>query len=174
MDKMENGTKKEDQNMKLYTLKSAHFGIVEESLTPYAKVQITNSAKAREVAMKFYDDSINLYESCYVMLLNRSNSVLGYVKIGQGGITSTSVDIRLIMKYALETLTCGMILVHNHPSGNPRPGQKDIQLTQQLKEACQIFDMSLIDHIIVTGDGPYYSFAEDRVFEPQAEAETAV
>jgi DNA repair protein RadC len=78
-------------------------------------------------------------------------------KIGKGGITSTTVDIRLIMKSALECFATGIILCHNHPSGAVKPSQADIQLTNTIKQASTILNISLIDHVIMSNE-KYYSF----------------
>ena len=75
----------------------------------------------------------DLYESAFIMLLNRSNKVIGWAKISQGGISSTVVDIKMVCKYALDVLASGVILVHNHPSGNTHPGPEDISLTRKLR-----------------------------------------
>ncbi|MCI5719800.1 MAG: DNA repair protein RadC [Bacteroidales bacterium] len=104
------------------------------------------------------------HEECWVLLLNRANYVIHKEMIGLGGITSTTVDTKIIMKKALDKKACGIILVHNHPSSNPRPGKMDMEVTSSLKKASQTFDISLIDHVIVSDDS-YYSFAEDRVIE---------
>lgn len=104
------------------------------------------------------------HEECWVLLLNRANYVIHKEMIGLGGITSTTVDTKIIMKKALDKKACGIILVHNHPSSNPRPGKMDMEVTSSLKKASQTFDISLIDHVIVSDDC-YYSFAEDRVIE---------
>lgn len=104
------------------------------------------------------------HEECWILLLNRANYVIHKEMIGLGGITSTTVDTKIIMKKALDKKACGIILVHNHPSSNPRPGKMDMEVTSSLKKASQTFDISLIDHVIVSDDS-YYSFAEDRVIE---------
>lgn len=104
------------------------------------------------------------HEECWILLLNRANYVIHKEMIGLGGITSTTVDTKIIMKKALDKKACGIILVHNHPSTNPRPGKMDIDVTSSLRKASQTLDISLIDHVIISDDS-YYSFAEDRVIE---------
>jgi DNA repair protein RadC len=83
------------------------------------------------------------------MLLNNSNNTIGYVKISQGGIVGTIVDVRIVAKYAVESLSTGIILVHNHPSGNLKPSQPDIDLTKKIKEGLKILDVTVLDHIII-------------------------
>lgn len=111
-------------------------------------------------AWQFYKEDIEIYESAWAVFLDRSNKTVGYTRISQGGISGTVVDIRLILKYALDTLASGVILVHNHPSGNLLPSSQDSALTRKLKEACKWMDITLIDHIILTKN-EYYSFGDN-------------
>jgi len=99
------------------------------------------------------------YEEFWLLYLNRSNRVISRLKISQGGISGTITDVRLIMKKALEVLASSIIICHNHPSGNREPSDADKRITQKIKEAAQYFDISLLDHLIVTDNG-YYSFAD--------------
>ncbi|MHC1703065.1 MAG: DNA repair protein RadC [Tenuifilaceae bacterium] len=99
------------------------------------------------------------HEEFWVLFLNRGNKVIDQSRITQGGVTGTIFDIKLIMKAALEKLASSIIICHNHPSGNPKPSEQDIKITQKLKEAAKVFEISLLDHIIVT-DTECYSFAD--------------
>lgn len=100
------------------------------------------------------------HEEFYVIYLNRANKIIGHKQIGQGGVSGTVADKRIILKHALEVLASGIIAVHNHPSGNLNPSQQDMELTRTLKEACHLLDIYLLDHLI-TGDKKYYSFADE-------------
>jgi len=100
------------------------------------------------------------HEEFWVMLLNRANKIVKTELVGRGGVTGTVADVRLILKTAVEHLACSIIVAHNHPSGNLRPSDSDVQLTKKIKEAAKLFDMQLVDHIIV-GDGAYLSFADE-------------
>jgi DNA repair protein RadC len=100
------------------------------------------------------------HEEFWVVFLNRANKVIEKKKISQGGITGTVTDIRIIMKDAVNILATGIILCHNHPSGNNKPSESDIGLTNKVKEAAKYFDISLLDHIIIA-DKNYLSFADD-------------
>ena len=100
------------------------------------------------------------HEEFWVLFLNRANKVIDQARITQGGVTGTIFDIKLIMKSALEKLASSIIICHNHPSGNPKPSEQDIKITQKLKEATQIFEIALLDHIIIT-DSECYSFADN-------------
>lgn len=102
------------------------------------------------------------HEECWILYLNRANYVIGREKVSSGGLDSTTVDIKMIARRALEKMASGAILLHNHPSGNPMPGNADISITQKLKKALDFFDISLIDHIIVCDDR-YYSFADESI-----------
>lgn len=99
------------------------------------------------------------HEEFWLLYLNRSNKILSRHKLSQGGISGTITDVRLIVKKALELLASSMIICHNHPSGNLDPSEADNRITQKIKEAAAYFDISLLDHIIVSDNG-YYSYAD--------------
>lgn len=101
------------------------------------------------------------HEEFWTMTLNRQNKVIGTNCISKGGISTTVVDTKLIMRNAIEQLAGGLILCHNHPSGNQQPSTHDQNITAKLKEACQLFDIQLIDHVIIAGKG-FYSFADNN------------
>jgi DNA repair protein RadC len=102
------------------------------------------------------------YEEFWVLYLNRSNKIIEKKKISQGGITGTVTDIRIILKEAVNILSTGLILCHNHPSGNIKPSDSDISLTKKLKEASKYFDINLLDHVIIA-DKNYFSFADEGI-----------
>jgi DNA repair protein RadC len=109
-----------------------------------------------------YDkDTIGMQEQFVVLLLNQANKPLGIYKASTGGITGTMADIRLIMVAALKSLATGIIISHNHPSGNTMPSEQDFALTKQIKDACKIMSITLLDHVIVTADHTFYSFANE-------------
>lgn len=100
------------------------------------------------------------HEEFWVLYLNRSNKIVSRQRISQGGISGTITDVRLIMKTAIELLSSSIVVCHNHPSGNREPSEADIRITGKIKEAAAFFDITLLDHIIVTDSG-YYSFADN-------------
>jgi DNA repair protein RadC len=100
------------------------------------------------------------YEEFWVVFLNKSNKVIDKIKISQGGISATVIDVRLILKYAIERLASSIVLCHNHPSGNLQPSEADKKITRQLKDASKLMDISVLDHIIVT-ETNYYSFLDE-------------
>lgn len=99
-------------------------------------------------------------EEFWVLFLNRSNKVIDSARVSQGGISGTVTDVRVIMKQAINRLASGLIICHNHPSGNNNPSESDIQITNKIKEAGVLMDIQLLDHIIVC-DRTYYSFADN-------------
>jgi DNA repair protein RadC len=103
-----------------------------------------------------------LHEEFYVLFLNRANRVIRTERLSIGGVSGTVVDHRIIFRWALEKLASGLVLAHNHPSGQLKPSAADIQLTQRIKEAGALFDIHLLDHIIV-GNGNYFSFADEGI-----------
>ena len=100
------------------------------------------------------------HEECWSLMLNSSARLIRRVRISQGGITETAVDIRLLMKQAILCGATSIILTHNHPSGSCRPSHADEQLTQRARKACDTLNIHFLDHIVVT-DGDSYSFAEN-------------
>ena len=107
------------------------------------------------------EDLRNLdHEESWILLLNSANLPLAKKMITVGTIKSTQIDHRRIIKEALLTNATAIILFHNHPSGTPTPSVADINETNKLKKACDIFDISLLDHIILT-DESYYAFADE-------------
>lgn len=126
--------------------------------TEFPAVKINSIKDAEQVVRKFYGDDIEIFESCFILLLNNANLTIGYAKISQGGITGTVVDTRIVAKYAIESLATGVILAHNHPSGNLTSSNADIMITKKLREGLKIFDIQLLDSMIITKDG--YSSVE--------------
>ena len=101
------------------------------------------------------------HEECWVLYLNRAGKYVGREQVSAGGQTSTVIDIKIIVKKAVERLASGIILVHNHPSGNPLPGEQDRTQTEALRQALAVFDIALIDHVVI-GKKKYYSFSEEN------------
>ncbi len=106
-------------------------------------------------------DTIGLQETFKVLLLNNSNKVKGTYQVSTGGLTGTVVDVRLLYAVALKTVSAGMILAHNHPSGNQRPSGPDKEITEKIKRAGELFDIKVLDHLIILPDGKYFSFADN-------------
>ena len=126
----------------------------------FNKVKITGSETAEKYIRQFYGDDLEIFESFFILLLNRANETIGYAKISQGGIVGTVVDKKIILKYVVESLASGVILAHNHPSGNINPSDADLKITKEIKELCNLIDSPVLDHIILTANS-YYSFSDN-------------
>lgn len=100
------------------------------------------------------------HEEFWILFLNRSNKVINRMKLSQGGISGTVTDVRMIMKKAIENLASGIIVCHNHPSGNLSPSESDTRITQKIREAGALMDIQLLDHLIIS-DKDFYSFADN-------------
>ena len=101
-------------------------------------------------------------EEFWVLFLNNSNKILAKSQLSKGGMTSTIVDVRIVMKQALEHSATAIVLVHNHPSGTLLPSKSDNRLTEKFKLAAESLDIKVLDHIIVT-EKDYFSFADERL-----------
>ncbi|NJY63248.1 JAB domain-containing protein [Salinimicrobium sp. CDJ15-81-2] len=124
--------------------------------------KITSSQNAAELLYGQWDkNSIELHETFKIMLLNNANKVKGIYQVSTGGITGTLVDLRIVFAVVLKSLTTAVILAHNHPSGTLRPSEPDKRLTQKIKKAGELFDIKVLDHLILTPDGNYFSFADE-------------
>ncbi|UZH55862.1 JAB domain-containing protein [Salinimicrobium tongyeongense] len=124
--------------------------------------KINSSQNAAELLYGQWDkNSIELHETFKIMLLNNANKVKGIYQVSTGGITGTLVDLRIVFAVVLKSLTTAVILAHNHPSGTLRPSEPDKRLTQKIKKAGELFDIKVLDHLILTPDGNYFSFADE-------------
>lgn len=129
----------------------------------FSDIIIKNSNTTELVVREIYKQTsseIELKEYFFIILLNRANEVIGYHKISEGGICATLVDIRIAFAIALKSLAVGMILTHNHPSGNIKPSEQDIKLTKDFRKAGDLLDIKVFDHIIITATG-YCSLLDD-------------
>ncbi len=127
---------------------------------PLEKQKITSS---KDVYEHFYAHVADLpHEEFWVMLLNRANKVIDKILISRGGVSGTVADTKVIFKVAVERLASSIILCHNHPSGNLKPSNADLKLTNKLKEAGKIMDVPILDHLIISDTG-YYSFADEGI-----------
>lgn len=120
--------------------------------------QIRSSADV----LRYMQSQIGLieHEEFWILLTSQANRVKHRIMISRGGLTSTIVDIRLIMRHALTNACPGIILIHNHPSGNTTPSSHDDNLTRRISEAAKILELRVIDHVIIAGN-EYYSYADN-------------
>ena len=127
---------------------------------PYEKIPITNAWVIYRILyprLKGLD-----HEQCWVVFLNRSNYFISSEKISEGGFGETTFDVKMIVTRALERKATSIVLVHNHPSGNPRPGPGDYEATKLLRKACSAIGLTLLDHIVAS-DNAFFSFNEERL-----------
>lgn len=124
------------------------------------KLKITSSKCIYDNFRHLFEDKV--HEEFYIILLNRSNSVIKPVLVSKGGLSSTIVDGKLIFKDVLENNASAFIMCHNHPSGNLNPSQSDIELTKKINAFAKMIDLQLLDHLIFTDKG-YYSFVDEGV-----------
>ena len=122
--------------------------------------RVYDSASMYGVLLLKWDlDTIELQEEFKVVFLNNGNGIIGIYNHSKGSSASTVVDTRIICSVALKCNATYMVLAHNHPSDNLKPSKTDIKLTEKLKEAAKLFDIHVIDHLIISKNG-YYSFSE--------------
>lgn len=125
------------------------------------KEKINSVQTAYEFLLQSWDlGTLELQEEFKVILLNRANEALGIYSLSKGGITGTIVDVRLLFAVALKCNACGIIICHNHPSGNTTPSDADISLTKKIKKCSDLLDITLIDHLIITKN-VFYSFSSE-------------
>lgn len=128
--------------------------------TSIERKKISSSKDIYSVAFPFYDQFMDDHEEFKVLHLDRSLSVINIHHLSRGSISGTPVDLRLLMKNAIICNTVILVLLHNHPSGNLRPSRADINITSKIVDAAKLFDIKVIDHLILTRDD-YYSFADN-------------
>lgn len=123
--------------------------------------KILSSRNLYEVATHLFDpETIEYRESFWMICLNQGNFVIATYHVGDGGITGTVADVRMIFQAALKSHAVSIAVFHNHPSGQIRPSHNDVQITHKLRDAGKLLDISLLDHLIVTKER-YYSFADE-------------
>jgi DNA repair protein RadC len=133
---------------------------IKKNQSEFPRQKISSSKDAEQFIRQFYGDDLQVYESFFLLLLNQANETVGYAKISQGGIAGTVVDVKIIAKYVVDTLSQAVVLAHNHPSGNIRPSQADENITTRIKATLNLFDCKVLDHIILTADN-YFSFQDN-------------
>lgn len=120
--------------------------------------QIKSSRDVFEIVQPRLEDLP--HEEFWIILLNRANKIIEEIKISQGGISGTVTDVKIILKHAVDRRASGIIMCHNHPSGNTQPSKADSNITRKLKNAAAYLDLQVLDHLII-GEDNYYSFADE-------------
>lgn len=116
----------------------------------FKKSKIHTSRDCYEIVKEMFNsDTLEYIEEFIVLLLNRANNTIGWVKLSSGGITGTVVDVRVLFTIALQSGASSILIAHNHPSGNPKPSNEDLNITKKIKEAGKLLDISLLDHLII-------------------------
>lgn len=124
-------------------------------------IQVKTSLDGYNLLMQSFDKrKIDFKEMFYVVLLNNANYCLGYSHISTGSTSGTVVNIKEIFQLAIKTNASAIILAHNHPSGSLKPSEADLRLTRKIKDGCELLDMKLLDHLIITSLS-YYSFTDN-------------
>ena len=124
------------------------------------KIQISSSSDLFKVLHPFLGDLQT--EEFWAVFLNQSNRIVGKSRLSAGGINQSVVDVRILFKTALENLATGVVIAHNHPSGNLKPSQEDLKITKQISEAGKILNIQMLDHLIITQNS-YLSFADENL-----------
>ncbi|HEA21117.1 MAG TPA: DNA repair protein [Pricia antarctica] len=123
---------------------------------------LTAPYKVAELLYQNWDkDTIGLHETFKVLLFNQANKVKGVYQASTGGLTGTLVDLRLLFAVVLKSLSTSIVIAHNHPSGTSRASDADIKLTRRVKKAAELFDITVLDHVIILPNGGYFSFSEN-------------
>lgn len=144
-----------------YKTKIPEFYIAKRKSGEVIKRKISSSNDGAEAFRQVFDEeTLEVNETFMVLFLNRANNTVGWTKVSSGGIVGTTVDIKMIMKIAVNSLASSVIICHNHPSGVLKPSVNDKNITKKIKNACEFFDITLLDHIILSEDS-HYSFADE-------------
>ena len=148
-------------------MRSLKSTVAEITLSYYPNLNIKDNPKVHKsedaehlFRENWNDAQVGLVEEFKVMLLNRANRVLGICPISKGGVSGTIADPKIIFGLAIKAVASGIIVAHNHPSGNLKPSQADIKLTYKIHEAGRLLDIPLLDHLIMTSDS-YTSFSDE-------------
>jgi len=128
------------------------------------RIKLTSSKCVHRFLRSIFDkDTIEHIESSYLVMLNRRNEILGYTKLSEGGVSSCIMDAKVVFQYALKANASAIILAHNHPSGNMEASPADVGITTKIKTVGTALDLQLIDHLILSPSGAYYSFADESL-----------
>jgi len=144
--------------VKAITIMSAlELGRRRKESEPDEKLKVVTSFDVAQIFKPLLSDLP--HEEFWVLLLNRNNLYIDKLMVSQGGMTGTIIDVRVILRMALENKACSIILCHNHPSGNLEPSEADKDITKKISEAGRQMDIPVLDHLII-GNDSYYSFAD--------------
>ena len=128
----------------------------------FSKPKFQNSNQVYKILYPFFESVIDHHESFKILLCDNNNRILGVHHVSEGGLTGTVVDIRIIAQSIILSNAKSVVIAHNHPSGKLEPSSADIKITNKIKDMCQLIEVNLLDHIILTSDS-YYSFCDEYV-----------
>jgi len=137
----------------------------ESKVKPSDRPKVNCSNDAYQLFINNWDwETITHIETMKLMLLNRANRVMGITNLSTGGTNGCIIDVKVIFQYAILANASSIILAHNHPSGSLKPSDADIAVTKKVHEAGKLFDIRLLDHLIITPDDRYYSLSDEGCF----------
>ncbi len=143
-------------------MKPCKLKVIRDTDVTYPEGRVGNPVTAaRYLRANLFPEEDCCRENAWLLTVDAKMNVTGVLHLSMGGTTSTDIDKRLIVKAALDTYSKGILLAHNHPSGNPLPSKADIENTNQIRTALKAFGLNLIDHIIL-GEDSFYSFSDER------------
>lgn len=143
-----------------YSFPTVKLTYVSDSAT-MIKPQAQSSREMHHFLFPKFEEFIEHHEEFHVLMLNRRMKVIAHAALFIGGIDSTIVDVRIVMQAAILSNCSALVIAHNHPSGNLMPSSADRQITNRISQACKVMEISLLDHIILSPEGSYYSFADN-------------
>lgn len=147
--------------LNLLTAQLAEISVSYKSKVKYSEMRsIVTSKDAVDVFREIWSNTMEIREEFYILLLNRANKVKAWYRVSEGGVSGTVVDPKMIFSVALKCAACSVIMAHNHPSGNTKPSQQDLDLTKKIVAGGKFLEVSVLDHVIVTPD-TFYSFADE-------------
>lgn len=123
--------------------------------------KVDSSRDAEAILRSHWSEDIELLEEFIILFLTRANKVKGLFRVSRGGTAGTVVDAKIIFAAAIKAMANSIILAHNHPSGNLQPSQADLDLTRKLRQAGEVLDIAILDHLILAPECGYYSFADE-------------
>ena len=126
--------------------------------------KINDSKSTDKLLRPFYDDYMEHREASFAVLLSRANRVLGVIRLSEGGVSGTVIDVKILFQSAILSNASGIIISHNHPSGNLTASSADLSLTKKIAAAGKLLDIQLLDHLIITDEG-YYSLADEGLIQ---------
>ena len=122
--------------------------------------EVKSSRCVADISRTLLGNKIAVREHVYAFYMNRANKIIGYAEISKGGISGTVIESRIVCKVAIDLLASGCIIVHNHPSGRMTPSSSDVRITEKIKKSLEVFDVDLLDHVVVT-ETNHYSFSDN-------------